>query len=69
VRGAESYDRKKAWSSINLLILSGYLEPPHVSWVARILQTILVTLQEEFQEKPENETIYGTYLQRNKTTF
>ena len=29
-----------------------HLEPPHVARVASILQAVLVTLQEEFQEEP-----------------
>ena len=29
-----------------------YLEPAHVPGITRILQTVLVALQEEFQEKP-----------------
>ncbi|OQR71689.1 hypothetical protein BIW11_10852 [Tropilaelaps mercedesae] len=28
------------------------LEPPHVSWVSRILEAVLVALQEELQEEP-----------------
>lgn len=29
-----------------------YLKSTHVSWIAGILQTVLVALQEEFEEKP-----------------
>lgn len=29
-----------------------HLEPPHVSWVSRILEAVLVALQEELQEEP-----------------
>ena len=31
-----------------------HLEPPHVPRVARILETILVALEEKFQEEPDN---------------
>ena len=31
----------------------GHLEPAHVPGIARILQTVLVTLQEELQLEPE----------------
>ena len=30
------------------------LEPPHVSRVSSILQTVLITLEEELQEEPDN---------------
>ena len=31
------------------------LEPPHVAGVSRILQTILITFEEELQEEPDND--------------
>jgi len=30
-----------------------YLEPPHVSWVSCILQTVLVALEEKLEEKSD----------------
>lgn len=37
---------------IHIFYICAYLKPPHVPGVSRRLQTILVTLQEELQEKP-----------------
>ena len=36
-------------------VISAHLESTHVSWIASILQTILVTLQEEFEKEPGKE--------------
>ena len=38
-----------------MLFLEGltHLEAPHVSWVARVLEAILIALQEKLEEKPE----------------
>ena len=34
----------------------GHLEATHVTWVARVLQTVLVTLHEELEEKPATKS-------------
>jgi hypothetical protein len=31
---------------------NAYLESPHISWVSRILEAVLVAFEKEFQEKP-----------------
>jgi len=36
-----------------MLVRTGYLESPHIPGIPRVLQTILVAFQEEFQEKSE----------------
>ena len=33
----------------------GHLEPPHVAWISRIFQAILVTLEEKFKLEPKRE--------------
>ena len=38
-----------------------YLKSSHISWVAGILETVLVTLEEEFEEKP-------VIIRQNRTT-
>lgn len=43
------------------------LKPPHVSGVSCILQTVLVTLQEELQEKSEKHTQKKTLSDSQKT--
>jgi hypothetical protein len=32
-----------------------YLKPPHVSWIARVFQAVLIAFQEEFEEKSAGE--------------
>ena len=45
-----------------MLFLEGltHLEAPHVSWVARVLEAVLIALQEKLEEKP------GTEAEREK---
>lgn len=46
----KQYLIKTIFHVTNLKVI--HLEPPHVSWVSRILEAVLVALQEELQEEP-----------------
>ena len=35
----------------------GHLEPPHVAWISRIFQAILVTLEEKFKLEPKKRKL------------
>lgn len=37
------------------IVHSSYLESAHVAWISRILQTVLIALEEELQEESERD--------------
>jgi hypothetical protein len=66
-RGAESYDQKKAWSSINHSILSGHSLWLRI-WFPRVWSQAFTT--ENYRFSKYNCTVYNNYLfSRNCFTY